>query len=646
MPRARDLLGPGGPFAGALSAYEDRPGQLDMADAVERALEFDRVVVCEAGTGTGKTLAYLVPAILSGRKIVISTATRALQDQIFDSDLPLVARALGVDPRATRVKGLGNYLCRRRFDELRHGADGLLAGRGRAIRILESWLERTESGDVAEIEELSESDPAWADVASSSETRVGSGCAHYERCFVTRMKRAAEEARLLVVNHALFFADLAVRGPHGGVLPPYDAVVFDEAHQLEDVATQFFGVRVSSGRVETLARDAERAFVRAVAGSHDGEERARRLAGSARDATHALFGALAQRFGASEGRAPLPDGAWSGAVLDAYHRLDTALEGLYEHARAATGSDAVDLVARRSQALRDDLAALVEGSDDQVGWVEARSRAVSVGASPVDLAERFRREVWARVPAAVLTSATLTAHDGFAYVRGRLGIAGDEYPVDELAVPSPFDFAERALLYLPRDLPEPADPAFREQAAQRIAELVEATAGGAFVLCTSTRAMQELHADLARRKLPGALLVQGSAPKGALVARFREAESAVLVATMSFWEGVDVPGRALRLVIIDKLPFAPPTDPLLVARSRALEAEGKSAFAHHALPSAAILLKQGFGRLLRTQTDAGIVAILDRRLSTKPYGRRLLAALPNAARTDDMDVVRAFGRSL
>jgi ATP-dependent DNA helicase DinG len=629
-----------------------------MADAVERALADDRVLVCEAGTGTGKTLAYLVPAILSGRKVVVSTATRALQEQIFTKDIPLIRETLGLPVSAALMKGLSNYLCLRRFAEFRASPEASDPGAARALGVLEEWAAATGSGDVAEIRAMSEDEPIWREVSSSSETRIGQGCDHFSACFVTRMKREAEAARIIVVNHHLFFADLALRGPHAGAaLPDYDAVIFDEAHQLEDIATDFFGVRVSSTRLSSMLRDAERAFV--AAGLSD--KLLRKGEGSVltfvvQDAGQRFFGEIAKARGQdelrtrrnavmSEGRAAISSAFWSGDVLAAYHKLDSTLEALAGYAESRQTSEAMEVVARRAAQVRDDLAAIVDGSSNQVTWAEVRTRSASIGASPVDLAGTLKGKLFAQVPAVVLTSATMAANHSFAYLRSRLGLDGDDLPVEELEVPSPFDYEQKALLYLPRDLPEPTDPAWLSAAEKRIADLIEASDGGAFVLSTSKRVMQALHAALVRgARRP--VLVQGQAPKSALLEKFRQSPNAVLVATMSFWEGVDVPGKALRLVIIDKIPFQVPSDPVVLARSAAIEAIGKNPFVHYHVPSAAITLKQGFGRLIRSRKDAGIVALLDKRVHTKGYGRTLLESLPPARRTDDLEEAKAFATKL
>jgi ATP-dependent DNA helicase DinG len=669
--QSRRLLGPGGPLAHAFPGYEERAGQLDMADAVERALAEDRTLLCEAGTGTGKTLAYLVPAILSGRKVVISTATKALQEQIITQDLPLIAAHLGLEPEAALGKGLGNYLCRRRFEELR-GSAGALADAGirRSLPLLEEWVKDTETGDVAELTTLAEGDPIWREASSSSETRIGASCAYHETCFVTRMKRDLEQARVVVVNHHLFFADLAVKGAAegrgfagAGALPPYDAVIFDEAHELEGVATDFFGVRVSGARVEAMLRDADRAFVATgLAEKTRARGEGTALTGIVREAADAFFAQLARFAAAGEGRVTLARDAWSGALQDAYHRLDSTLEALSGYASTSSKDEAVKLTAQRATELRADAARIADPHKNQVTWVEVRQRSVSVGASPIDVGDLFRERVVERVGAVVLTSATLTtpakdrspggretgrgpvlsARGPFAFLRGRMGLAeAVEVPVDELAVPSPFDYPSAAILYTPRDLPEANDAAFVPRASLRVAELVAITGGGAFVLCTSVRSMRAIAAEL-RGKIKRPPLVQGDAPKLMLLRRFRAEGDAVLCATMSFWEGVDVPGDALRLVIIDKIPFSVPTDPVVAARCRALEEAGDNPFLAYSVPEAAITLKQGFGRLIRARTDRGIVAILDRRIRTRGYGAALLSALPPARRTDRLEDVSAF----
>ncbi len=640
--RARDLLDEAGPLAAALPGYERREAQLRMTDLVEATLEQKGVALVEAGTGTGKTLAYLVPAILSGLKVVISTGTRNLQDQIMEKDLPLLREHLGIPVEAACMKGLTNYLCRRRYRQLLESPDADRPTMSRRLPILMDWVERTATGDRAELDALAEDDPVWAAVQSAPDTRVGARCAYHEDCFVTAMRRRAEAARLVVVNHHLFFADLATRGPHGGgVLPDYDAVIFDEAHQVEDVATLFFGVQVSQQQIEKLVRDAERALP-PVASS---ERVLRRALHDAED----LFARLPEptREG---GRAALPPELLGGAD---YHALDASLEALAlvlereasdpsdggPRAGAILREQQLGQLARRTHRLRDGLAKVADGATSAaITWAERTGRRSAVGASPVRVGPIFRDEVLHRVPAVVLTSATLTTGGSFDYVRRRLGI---DFEVDEVQLESPFDHARQAALYLP-PLPDPRSPAFPDAAIAEIVQLVRLTGGGAFVLTTSLRSMSRL-AEGARRQLRGRpIYVQGEAPKGALLARFKDDGDAVLFATMSFWEGVDVPGRALRLVVIDKLPFDVPTDPLVEARCRALEEEGEAPFIRYLVPSAALTLKQGFGRLIRSRGDRGIVAVLDSRLTQKGYGQVFLKSLPPATRCERLDQLTAF----
>ncbi len=646
--RARDVLGPGSPLSKALPGWEHREGQLEMAEAVERALEEEHHLFVEAGTGTGKTLAYLVPAVLSGRKVVISTATRALQEQIFTKDLPIVAEALavhGVPLRASLMKGLSNYLCLRRLGEARG------VGGGAALARVADWAQTTESGDRAELSDLPEDAEVWRDVMSSSDTRIGAGCEHYEACFVTRMRREAEDAQIVVVNHHLLLADLALRtgrrGKHASVLPPYDAIVFDEAHQVEDVATDFFGIRVSSARVEALLRDAEHALAAANALEALKSGPVRLTLESAREASRGLFASLLlDSSGAGDARRMLLDTDVTPAVRAAHDALDLRLDALEGIARSRGDQEPLLLISRRAGELRADLKSILGGvwvePDGEVSgivrWIDVRSRSVSLGASPVDVGATLRTRLFDRVPTVICTSATLATGTSCHFAKSRLGAPPE---AGELVLPSPFDFASRAALYLPDDLPEPADPRFEDAATARIVELVEMTGGGAFVLCTSARAMRALSTKLRGRiRLP--LMVQGERPKHLLLSRFRASGKAVLVATMSFWEGVDVPGWALRLVVLDKIPFAPPNDPVVAARCAALDREGGNGFTQYSVPSAAMTLKQGFGRLIRSQRDAGVVAILDRRIVHKGYGRALLAGLPAARRIRALGELAAF----
>jgi ATP-dependent DNA helicase DinG len=604
-----------------------------MAEAVLRRLDEEGVLLVEAGTGTGKTLAYLLAAAISGKKVVVSTGTKNLQDQIMEHDLPLVSRILGADVQSACMKGLANYLCLRRFEEYR-GSDAGLAP-DVAFDAIVRWSRRTATGDRAELGELAEDLAVWGDVSSSVETRIGSKCDHFEACFVTRMRREAERARIVVVNHHLFFADLAAGG---GVLPEHDAVIVDEAHLVEDVATSFFGTRVSARSVKMLARDARRALVTAGLLSRTGAGDAAVLLREVEGAGAAFFEALPP----TEGRTHLDRAEWDGRLGEPYARLDDALDGLAAYLRTVVAkSEAIAVGARRARTVREELGRISDGSGRAwVAWTEGRGARGAVGGSPVDLSEMLRERFFYRTPHVVLTSATLTVGGRFDFVRERLGI---DFDVDEVALSSPFDYPSQALLYVPKHLPEPRDGAFADAVADEAAALVEIVGGGAFVLCTSLRNMRAVHARLEAR-LPRRPLLQGERPRHALLEAFRRDGDAVLVATASFWQGVDVPGRALRLVVIDKLPFEVPTDPIVAARTRAMEEDGRSPFVEYHVPAAALALKQGFGRLIRTRRDRGIVAVCDRRIVTRGYGRRFLDALPPAARATGIEEVVRFWR--
>ena len=660
---AADWLGAGGVLSNELPGYEHREGQLRMAEAIEDALDGGGTLLVEAGTGTGKTLAYLVPAILSGKRVVVSTGTRTLQDQILDHDLPFLAphveALLGRPLRAAAMKGLGNYVCRRRLAEFMASPAADEKRHRETLPLLQNFAETSRTGDRSAAPELSEDDPIWRYVLSGSDTRIGRGCRHFDACFVKAMRERAEEADIVVVNHHLFFADLATRAAAGtdraALLPRYDALVFDEAHQVEDIATLFFGQEVGTLSLERMADELVR-----TRGSE-----AKEMAQALVTATGRFFGALP--MGRSRGRVTLHRGDFEGAVEDALFALDDALTRIEEHARRvaadpeAPRSERFGPIARRAQAARDALASVAstprEGS--RVAYAEARGRSRVMGTSPVDVSELLRQDVFAR-GTTVLTSATLTTNGDFAYIRRRLGLnEGDtrkaeadawdafdpeaplELAIEELAVASPFDYPTQAALYLPRAMPDPRDPSYLARAVEEIGGLIELTGGGTFVLCTSLRAMRAFAGEL-KDELSYPAWIQGDAPKVELLRRFREAGDGVLFATMSFWEGVDVPGDALRSVIIDKLPFAVPSDPLVEARCRAMDERGESSFMRYLVPNAALSLKQGFGRLIRTRRDRGVVTLLDGRVRTKGYGRVFLRSLPEATRCETREEVGEF----
>ena len=651
-----DVLGEGGVLSRVIPGYKSRPSQLAMAELVEQSLLKEGVALIEAGTGTGKTFAYLVPALLSGKRVVIATGTRALQDQIAQRDVPRLEDELGIKLPVAILKGLGNYVCLRRYEELLESADSV--GRPDIVRhlpLLTEFVRKSESGDRTELPTIPEEAAIWGFVESGSDTRIGPRCRFSReggespgqaRCFVTKARKAAEEARVVIVNHHLFFADLALKSRGANVIPPYDAVVFDEAHQVGDVMTQFFGVSISTGKIDRLIRDIDRTVSSLRLASEISDRLLRTVLLTASDLFDAA-GVLDGKRSRMEGRAPL-SGEDREQLRDELFSLEAALEALGAHVRGMIDEDershdALLQATRRIDDTRNDLLTVLEGGYGLVVWIESRGRQTILGASPVEVARHFRDEVLTRTRSLVLTSATLSTSDTFDFTRRELGI---EDEVDELILPSPFDYPTQAALYVP-ELPDPRDPSFMKEAAREVGELVKASRGGAFVLTTSFRAMTEfsraLTVMLEREGLE--VLVQGDMPKHALLDRFRTQEHAVLFATQGFWEGVDVPGRSLRLVVLDRVPFDVPSDPLIRARCERLEAEERSAFKDYLLPSAALTLKQGFGRLVRSETDRGVVALLDGRLRTKGYGKVLLRGLPPARRVEKEEAL-AFLRGL
>jgi ATP-dependent DNA helicase DinG len=650
LPSLYDFFAPGGVLSRSNLPYEFRRGQLEMAQAVERSLDENRHLIVEAGTGTGKTLAYLLPALRSGRRVIISTGTKNLQEQLFFKDIPFLESLLG-PLRVCYMKGRANYVCRNKLYALR--SQPILSGLEEISQYhaIAEWEKTTETGDRSEIDNLPETSQLWAKLDARSDACLGQRCPDYERCFITEMRRKAAESDVIIVNHHLFFADLAIKqqagaAPDAGVLPDAGIVIFDEAHELEDVASSYFGISLSNIRFEELARDLE-TMLRAKQALNSGITSA---AQTARERARMFFAALPRGTGnrgsGSEGRMPFlnreefleTQGDLYLGLLNALHRLEGELERV-------RGVEETLPLRKRAADIRAQLKFLLEADDrNTVFWLERRggrglgsAPVTYLQATPIDVSELLGELLFEKFPSIVLASATLTVQGGFAHIRKRLGM-NDAH---ELVVPSHFRYGDQALLYLPQDMPDPRDANFQEEAVKRIRRMLEITRGRAFCLFTSYQQMHDLHERLVV-EVGYPLLLQGTAPRKALLEEFRETPNAVLFGTSSFWQGVDVQGEALSCVIVDRLPFAVPSDPVVQARMRAIEEGGGNAFFEYQVPSAVITLKQGFGRLIRSLEDRGVLMLLDPRIQRQRYGRVFIESLPPYRITQDITAVEAF----
>jgi ATP-dependent DNA helicase DinG len=618
-----DVFAPAGRLAATLPGFEPRAEQAALAREVADALAAGEHLLAEAGTGTGKSLAYLVPALASGKRVVVATATKALQDQLLTKDVPAAAAALGREVRVAVLKGRANYLCRRSLQGvgLLGGSAGALfrdADGAAAFADLAPWLETTETGDRAELDR-EPSVALWAELSVGPDRCAGRRCAFLATCFSEAARARAGDAELVVANHALYFADLALRGRSDGpgVLPSHDAVVFDEAHRLEEAAAVWFGARLSLGALRQLARDIERLF----------REEGRVAPARALADLDRTGAALLAARDPGPGRRRLTDADVDGLAGDAF-ALGGALAALAD--ALAGGSEDAEALARRALAATDTLdSCLALGDPDRVSWAEPGALAWA----PVDVSDLLRERLWEGDVTAVLVSATLEP----AFLRARLGLDDAR----EVLLPSPFDFRDQALVYVPAQFPEPRSPGYHARVADEVVALVGLSRGRALVLTSSYRALDEI-AERVRGRLPYPVLRQGDAPRERLLERFREDVDSVLLATSTFWQGVDVRGESLSLLVFDKLPFAAPGDPLVEARSERIARAGGDWFGEYALPSAVLQLRQGFGRLIRGHGDEGVVAILDPRLRTKAYGRRFLEALPPAPIVADRARVAEF----
>jgi ATP-dependent DNA helicase DinG len=654
LPTLFEFFSPGGILARSSLPYEYRSGQFEMAKAVERALEEHRHLIVEAGTGTGKTLAYLLPALRTGQRVIISTGTKALQDQLYFRDIPFLETLLG-PLRVCYMKGRANYLCRHKLTALR--TQPVLSGLEEIdqYRQIAEWEQTTETGDRAELSGMPESSALWQKLDARTEACLGSTCPDYRRCFITEMRRKALESDIIIVNHHLFFADLSVKqeaggAPDAGILPEAAAVVFDEAHELEDVASNYFGLSVSNIRFEELARDTD-----VLLRGKDGATGIPALTQQLRERARMFFAGLPM---SGDGRQPFTAreefletaGDLYMAVRATLKRLEVEMEGL-------KGVDEAPGLKKRVARLRSELEFLLESNaHNMVYWMERRmfggatdksggrsagirsqSRTTFLQATPIDVSELLSERVFETIPTVVLTSATLTVKGGFEHMRKRLGLK----EARELVVPSHFHYEKQALLYLPPEMPDPRDADFPEAAARCIRQVLEITQGRAFCLFTSYSQMRDLYERL-MPVLDFPILLHGSAPRKALLEEFRSTPNAVLFGTSSFWQGVDVQGEALSCVIIDRLPFAVPSDPVVSARMKAIEEDGGKPFFDYQVPAAVLTLKQGFGRLIRSLEDRGVLVLLDPRIRRQRYGQTFLASLPPYRMTSNIADVESF----
>lgn len=641
----RNIFLPDGVLARRLPHFELRPGQIRMAEAVARALAPDdgqhgaatNLLAVEAGTGTGKTLAYLIPAALSGRKIIVSTNTINLQEQILAKDIPFLVEHIAPSLTALCVKGRQNYLCLYRWQQLRSTPQGKLFAPERELLAIEDWLAETDTGDRSELGWLADDAPLWHRITATTSQCLGSQCPDSAACFLNQLRKKAARAQLLIINHHLFFSDLALRRfGHAEVLPRYESVIFDEAHHLESIATRYFGTTLSHYQVIDLASDIEELCAAGLIGRDRSKtlQLARFLAAQAEQFTTV--------FPRERGRFPLLSFIESSRPWAAEKEaLGNAILVLVEHLETLLpAGEAWGGLLRRGEELLHTFQAITEEQDaNLVYWYERREKTVALSATPIEVANELREGLYREVKSAVFTSATLTTAGSFTYFASRLGLPDS---TETLIVDTPFDYATRTLLFVPPPLfPEPNRPEFQGQAQQLLGALANASNGRALLLFTSISAMHKAY-DYLARTLPFPVLMQGEAPRPKLLERFQRDTHSVLLAVASFWEGVDVPGESLSAVVIDKLPFEVPSDPVIMARIEKMKEEGGNPFIDFQIPRAILMLRQGLGRLMRTTTDRGILAILDARLFTKHYGRLFRQSLPPSPITRNIADVEAF----
>ena len=628
----KDVLSESGPLATSLPGFAPRLQQQQMAEAIDEALHEKTLLVAEAGTGTGKTFAYLVPSLLSGKKVLISTGTKNLQDQLYHKDIPLVQKALGVPVSAALLKGRANYLCPQRLEMSFHDNRTLNKQGLDKLRRIAEWSGRTRMGDRAEVNDIAEDDIIWHRATSTAENCLGQDCPRLDDCYLIKARRAAQAADIVVINHHLLFADMSLREQgFGELLPAADAVVIDEAHQLSEAASAFFGIGLSGNQLLELARDSEAAFYNEINEGHDFPKACASLEKTVRDMRLAM-GQAQRRGGWSEIKNNLPvqkEVQTLSAQLDKLHKL---LEPLAERSKD------LENCYRRCHELNDRFGSLTgEPTEGFIHWFETHKRTFSLHLTPLDISENFQAHLQAMPGAWIFTSATLSVNGGFKHFVGQLGL----HEAMTKCWDSPFDFARQAMFYLPTGLPEPNQAGYTASVVEAARPVLAASGGRAFMLFTSHRALREA-AELLEKDCDYPVLVQGDSPRDMLLEQFRQAGNAILLGTSSFWEGVDVRGDALSCVIIDKLPFASPGDPVLQARLEAMRRQGGNPFMDYQLPQAVITLKQGAGRLIRDVSDTGVLMVCDPRLKNKPYGRIFVASLPKMHKTRELSDVEQF----
>jgi len=636
MFKVTEILGSDGPFAQKLDHFSPREQQLEMANAVQNALENESMLVVEAGTGTGKTFAYLVPALLSGLKVIVSTGTKNLQDQLFHRDIPKVCEILKLPVKTALLKGRANYLCQYRLGIAL--SEAKLSSRRQAsyLQKVRQWSGRTESGDIGEIQGVPEDSMIWSMVTSTMDNCLGSDCPDYSDCFVMRSRRLAQEADLIVINHHLLFADMSLKeGGHGELLPGANAFIIDEAHTLSDVATQFFGISLSGRQLKELCKDTRTEHLSEGGDMSDLAKACDQLDKATNDFRLTLGNDMGRRaWNQIKNKADIKQ-----ALADIHIRLDELTQWL-EH--AAVRSKGLENCWRRAQDFVARLSLLTEKDDDEfIQWLDVHKRSFVFHLTPLNIADSFQAQVQAYPCAWIFTSATLAIKNSFSHFTQRLGIENSR----TLQLDSPFDYAANAMLVAPQQMPDPNSHQFTQSVVDYAIPLIEACRGRAFLLFTSYRALREAE-DLLRGRLDYPMFVQGDSPRDLLLDSFRESGHAVLLGTSSFWEGVDVRGDALSLVIIDKLPFASPGDPVLQARIEQIKKNGQNAFFDFQLPNAVITLKQGAGRLIRDVTDKGVMVICDPRMTGKAYGKVFVNSLPPMKRVIDKNKVIDFLKAL